>query len=87
MTLLRDKNSVHLVHALLRRLESSFSSPDNEFSHPFSVIRVGTNVGREDCFDDFGAAGSEIFALANQFINLSCNIFCNGDSELLFCHL
>ena len=33
------------------------------------MIGVRLDVGCEDCFDDLGAAYSEIFALVNQFID------------------
>lgn len=78
---------MHLVYAILETLESSLSSPDNEFTYLFDVISIGLDVGCEDCFDDLGATGSEIFALVNQFIDLLGDIFCNRNTELLLCHL
>ncbi|WP_318569969.1 hypothetical protein [Salinigranum marinum] len=77
---------VHSVHGVQNQSESALSFPNNDFSHPFNVVRLGVNERCEDGFDDLGAAGSEIVTLSDQFIHFSHDFPVNSDSELLFCH-
>jgi len=74
------------VHRVQNQLESALSFPNNDFSHPFNVVRLGLNECCEDGFDDLGAAGSEIVTLIDQFIHFSHDFLVNSDAELLFRH-
>ena len=74
------------MHGFLNQSESTLSFPNNDFSHPFNVVRLGLNECCEDGFDDLGAADSEIVTLSDQFIHFSHDFLVNSDSELLFCH-
>jgi hypothetical protein len=56
--------------------------PNNDFSHPLNVVRLGLNECCKDGFDDLGAAGSEIVTLSDQFIHFLHDFLVNSDSEL-----
>jgi hypothetical protein len=42
------------MHSVQNRLESALSFPNNDFSNPLNVVRLGLNECCEHGFDDLG---------------------------------
>jgi len=66
------------MHKVQNQLESALSFLNNDFSHPFNVVRLGLNECCEGGFSDLGAV--------DQFIHFSHDFLVNSDAEILFCH-